>query len=175
MRRSRSVGIALGVLMSLSVGLTAVAHEGSGEETLEVEPSTITAGDTVVLAGSGLEPDDERILVLAGEGLTLDLGTVATDAEGMFSLELPIPDHLPSGNYELRAIGDETLTTSLGVTASAAGAGASPAANEANETVVARARTPVEIGVILAFVLVAAAVGGWLVWRAERFRGTQTA
>ena len=93
----------------------------------------------------------------------------------MFSIELTIPSHLPSGNYELRAIGDETLTTPLGVTAAAGGVGASPAANEANETVVARQRSPLELGIIFGLVVVAAAAGAWLVWRAERFRGAQTA
>ena len=173
MRRSVFIAGVLGLLLSLSVGLAAMAHEG--EEGLEVEPSSVTAGDTVVLAGSGLEPDDERVLLLAGESLIVEFGTVTTDAEGMFSIELTIPSHLPSGNYELRAIGDETLTTPLGVTAAAGGVGESPAANEANQTVVVRPRSPLELGIILGLVVVAAAVGGWLVWRAERFRGAQTA
>ena len=103
----------LGLALSFSVALTAVAHEGTGEAKIEAEPSSLTAGDTVVLAGSGLEPNNDRVLVLAGEGLTVEFGTVTTDAEGMFSKELTIPSHLPSGNYELRAIGDETLTTTL--------------------------------------------------------------
>ena len=122
-----------------------MAHEGTGEAKIEVEPSSLTAGDTVVLAGSGLEPDSDRVLVLAGEGLTVEFGTVKTDAEGMFSKELTIPSHLPSGNYELRAIGDETLTTPLAVTAAAGEAQASPAANAAGETVVARERSSVEL------------------------------
>lgn len=173
MRRSVPIAVALGLLLSLSAGYAAMAHEG--EEGLEVEPSSVTAGDTVVLAGSGLEPNDERVLLLAGESLIVEFGTVTTDAEGMFSIELTIPSHLPSGNYELRAIGDETVTTPLGVTAAAGGVGASPAANEANETVVARQRSPLELGIIFGLVVVAAAVGGWLAWRAERFRGAQTA
>ena len=61
------------------------------------------------------------------------------------------------------------------VTAAAGGVGASPAANEANATVVARQRSPLELGIIFGLVVVAAAAGAWLVWRAERFRGAQTA
>jgi hypothetical protein len=173
MHRSVPIAVVLGLLLSLSAGLAAMAHEG--EEGLAVEPSSVTAGDTVVLAGSGLEPNNDRVLILAGGHLVIEFGTVRTDAEGMFSKELTIPNHLPSGNYELRAIGDETLTAPLAVTAAAGATGASPAANDVNETVVARQRSPLELGIIFGLVVVAAAAGAWLVWRAERFRGAQTA
>ena len=171
MRNPVSIALGLGVALALSAALTVVAHEGTGEPKVEAEPSSVTAGDTVVLAGSGLEADSDRVLVLAGEGLTVEFGTVKTDADGMFSKELTIPSHLPSGNYELRAIGDETLTAPLAVTAAAGGAGSAPPANDAKDVVVARDRSPVETGSILAVVAIAALFGGVLVWRAERFRG----
>jgi hypothetical protein len=172
MRRSLPVAIAFGLLLSLGAGLGAMAHEGSGEESIEVEPSSITAGESVVLAGSGLEPNDERVIVLVGQHDTIHLTEVDTDAEGMFSLELTVPAHLPTGTYELQAIGDETLTVALAVTA-ASGAAAAP--NAAEESVVARQRGPVELGTILALVAIAAALGAWLVWRAERFGGAKAA
>ena len=173
MRRSLPSAIALGLALSLGAAFAVMAHEG--EEGLEVEPASVTAGDTVVLAGSGLEPDNDRVLVLVGQDLTIAFGTVTTDAEGMFSKELTIPNHLPSGTYELQAIGDETVTTPLAVSAASGAADASAAPNAASETVVARQRGPVELGIILGFVAIAAALGGFLVWRAERFRGAQTA
>jgi len=163
--------ILLGVALSLGAVATAMAHEGSGEEEIIVEPANVTAGDTVVIAGSGLEPDNERVLVLAGQDLVVEFGTVVTDAEGMFSKELTIPSHLPSGNYELQAIGDETITTPLAITAIVGGAEASPPEDDATQTVVARERTPFELALILVLVAVAAVTGGVLVWRAERFRG----
>ena len=172
MRRSLPAAIAFGVLLSLGAGLGAMAHEGSGEETIEVEPSTVTAGETVVLAGSGLEPNDERVIVLVGQHDTIHLTEVETDAEGMFSLELTVPAHLPTGTYELQAIGDETLTAALAVTAASA---AADPPNSGEESVVARQRGPLEVGVIVALVAITAAIGAWLVWRAERFRGAQTA
>jgi hypothetical protein len=175
MRKPLPFAIALGLALSIGVAAGSMAHAGTGEAKIEVEPSSLTAGDTVVLAGSGLEPDSDRVLVLAGEGLTVEFGTVKTDAEGMFSKELTIPSHIPSGNYELRAIGDETLTTPLTVSAAAGAAQASPAANDAKETVVARERSSFELTSILAFVALAAVLGGLLVWRAERFRGTARA
>ncbi len=174
MRRSLLGAIALGLLLSIGADLTVMAHEGGGEETLAVEPSSMTAGDSVVLAGSGLEPDSDRVLVLAGGRLTVEFGTVKTDAEGMFSKELIIPNHLPSGNYELQAIGDETLTVPLAITAAAGGAEASPPPNGAGETVVPRERAPLELGLILVLAAAAALVGGWLAWRAERLRAAPT-
>ena len=173
----KSVALATTFALALSIGaVTAVmAHAGTGEAKIQVEPVSVTAGVTVILAGSGLEPDSDRVLVLAGEGLTVEFGTVKTDAQGMFSKELTIPNHLPSGNYELRAIGDETLTTPLAVTAAAGAAGASPATDDAKATVVARERTPIESALILVFVAGAAVVGGLFVWRAEHFRGAPAA
>ena len=132
MRKAVPFAIVLGLALSLGTALAVAGHEGDGEAKIQAEPSSLTAGGTVVLAGSGLEPVSDRVLVLAGEGLTVEFGTVKTDAEGMFSKELTIPGHLPSGNYELRAIGDETLTTSLAITAAAAGE-VSPAADAAGE------------------------------------------
>lgn len=172
MRKPVPVAIVLGLALSFGAAVAVMAHGGSGEAKIEVEPASVTAGDTVVLAGSGLEADSDRVLVLAGEDLTVEFGTVKTNGEGMFSKELTIPSHLPSGNYELRAIGDETLTTPLAVTAMAGAAEAPPAANATKETMVARERSPIELTLILAFVTLAAVLGGLLVWRAERFRGT---
>jgi hypothetical protein len=171
MRKSMPFATVLALALALAAATAVMAHDPSGEEEVVVEPADVTAGDSVVVGGSGLEPDDERVLVLAGGDLVVDFGTVTTDAEGMFQLEPTIPSHLPSGTYELRAIGDETVTAELVVTAAAGGAEASPGANDPNQPVVARERTPVELGLILVLVAVAAAAGGLLVWGAERFRG----
>jgi hypothetical protein len=168
-----AIGLSLGLLF-LAVP-AAWSHGGSGEEGIEVEPTAITAGQTVVLAGQGLEPDSDRVLVLVGGNLTVSFGTVTTDADGAFSQELTIPGHLPSGAYELQAIGDETLTTPLAVTAAAGGAAASPDAKAASDTVVARDRPPLELALILALVVGAGVIGVALVWQAERFRGARTA
>ena len=204
MRRTTAFAITFGVALSLAGAAAVLAHAGeAGKEALVVEPSDVTAGQTVVLVGSGLEPDNDRVLVLAGQDLVVEFGTVRTNAEGMFQKELPIPSHLPSGIYELRAIGDETLTVPLTVTAIAGGPEASPAAEDtaggpeaspaaedtaggpeaspaadaatetvdATKTVIPRERTPIELGVILAFVALATILGALLVRRAERFRG----
>ncbi len=175
MHRRGPFSIVLGIALSLGAVGTAVAHEGGGGTAIEVEPANVTAGDNVVLAGKGLEPNSQRVLVLAGQDLVVEFGTVTTDAEGMFSQQLTIPAHLPSGTYELRAIGDETITTPIAITALAGGVVASPGTGDATQAVVPRERTPVELALLLALVGLAAVAGGLLVWRAERFRGPSPA
>ncbi|MEO6579462.1 MAG: hypothetical protein ABIO99_11270 [Candidatus Limnocylindria bacterium] len=171
MRKSMPFATSVALVLALAAVAAVTAHEGSGEEEVVVEPAEVTAGESVIVAGSGLEPDDERVLVLAGGDLVVDFGSVTTDAEGMFEIELTIPSHLPSGTYELRAIGDETLTAELMVTAMAGGAETPPAENDQAQDVVPRDRTPVELGLILILVALAGGAGGLLVWRAEWFRG----
>ena len=175
MRRSVPIALGVGVLLSLSGTLLALAHGTDGKESLQVEPGAVTAGGSVIMAGSGLEPDNDRILVLVGQGLTVDLGTVTTDGDGKFSKELTIPSHLPAGTYELRAIGDEPLTVPLAVTAASGATEASSQPGDTKELVVDRKRSPLELALILALVAVAATLGVLLAWRAERFGGAAAA
>lgn len=169
MRRYAVLAAALGALL-LPLAMVS-AHSGGDGASVAVEPNSITAGDTVTFAGTGLEPDSDRVLVIAGAGLTIGFGTVRTDASGKFAKELTIPDHLPSGSYELRAIGDETLTTSLGVTALAGGTAANAATTSASPMVAPRSRSPLELAALLASAIVIVAAGVVLAWRAERLGG----
>ena len=172
MGRTIAALLIAGLLLSVSAG-AALGHEAEGgEETLAVEPSSITAGDRVVLAGSGFEPETDRVLVLAGSQLVVEFGTVRTDAEGMFRQELVIPAHLPSGTYELRAIGDETLTASLAVTG--ANADVASVEPEPAETIVARERSSGERALILAVIVVTALTGSLLAFRSDRGRAAAT-
>jgi hypothetical protein len=164
------LAIVLGVLIALVAAASVLAHEGSGQAQIQVEPTAVDAGATVELAGSGLEPDSDRIVALVGVGLTVEFGTVTTDAEGMFAEELTIPGHLPSGNYELRAIGDETLTAALSITA-VSGANSPEPADAGLATVITRPRSSGEIGLIAAFAAAAILAGLVLIWAAERVAG----
>jgi hypothetical protein len=82
MRNRSALTIALGLTLVLAVAAAVSAHEGDDTAKLEVEPSEVPAGASVILVGSGLEPDGERVLVLAGGNLIVEFGAVATDAEG---------------------------------------------------------------------------------------------
>lgn len=171
MRRPLFIALLLASALLLPWAASVLADEpGSG---LSVEPSEITAGKTILLAGNGMEPDEERVLVLQGEDTVVDLGTAATDADGMINQEVTIPAHLPSGIYQLQAIGDETLEVEVKVTAAEGGAAAEPPAAEGALT--NRDRTPLELGAIVFLAVLAAGAGGLLVWRAERFGGTHRA
>jgi len=96
---------------------------GDVEASVSVEPSTIAAGDLVVVAGNGLASESDRAIVLAGEGVTVELGSVKTDERGAFRAEFAVPSHVPPGTYELRALGDRAIAAQLTVTADAVSAG----------------------------------------------------
>lgn len=166
-RRWVSMGLAAGLLMAIGVAASAAAHSGDAASGLSVEPDSLQAGGTVVVVGTGLEPDSDRVLVLAGPDVTMELGTVKTDAQGMFQKEIQIPAHLPGGSYELRAIGDETLTAQLAVTA-ADGAIAAAADTASSDTVVPHERHALEIGLIAGVVLILLVLGVILIGSAER-------
>jgi hypothetical protein len=169
-RRVLLMGLAAWLLVAAGPVLAHEGEEGSG---IAVEPQQVTAGGTVVLSGTGLEADDERTLQLVGGDLTVQLGTVTTDADGMFAIELQIPGYLPGGTYQLDAIGDETLMADLVVTAAGAGAVVDPAATDA--VVVPRAWTPV--GAIVAIIAIALILllGVALVRRSDRLARPPTA
>ncbi len=193
MRRSATFAFVLAFTLSFGGAVAVMAHGGDGEAKIEVEPSNVTAGESVILVGSGLEADSDRILLLAGENLIVEFDTVKTDAEGRFQTELTIPGHVPAGTYELRAIGDETLTVALGVLTAEGAASPAPTATPAlgataapggavgprasaapvdsTTSVVPRERTPLDLALIAGFVALAGVLGGLLVWRAERFGG----
>ena len=170
MRRPVLSALLLGGALLLLPAASVLADEpGAG---ITVEPADVTAGQTVLLAGNGLEPDNQRVLVLRGETIAVNLGTATTDADGMLSQEIQIPGHLPSGSYQLQAIGDETLEVELKVTAAEGGAAAAPQPNE--EVHASRERTDFELAVVVAVAAILAALGVVLVIRAERFRSTVT-
>lgn len=167
-RRWQFAGLVAGLVLALAVTMSAAAHQGEGTAALSVEPDSLQAGGSVVLVGTGLEPDSDRVLVLAGPDITLELGTVKTDAEGMFQEEIQIPSHLPAGLYELRAIGDETLTVALALTA-ADGASAGATQKAEPQTVVTRDRSLLGLALIGGALLVTFLIGAALIRFAERF------
>lgn len=69
--------------------------------TTEAEP-----GGTITLTGTGFMPNSEVTLEVLGVNLErISLGTVMTDANGNFSVEVTLPDGLPPGQYTITATG----------------------------------------------------------------------
>jgi hypothetical protein len=153
--------------LAFALALPAFAHSGDTGSSISVEPAQVTAGATVVLAGTGLEPDSDRQLDLVGPDAIVPFPVARTDADGMFNVTLTIPAHLPSGTYTFQAIGDETLTTDLIVTAAAGGAAMEPP-NEAIATITPRSRSGVELGVIGVVLALSIGLGVILIVGAER-------
>ena len=154
--------------VALVFGLTSpvLAHSGGEASGISVEPAQVTAGGTVVLAGNGLEPNSVRQINLVGPDDIVPFPNATTDASGMFAVTLAIPRHLPAGTYTVQAIGDETLTTELIVTAAAGPAAAEPANEVA--AVMPRSHTRLERGIIGLLLMLAIGLGVLLVVRAER-------
>jgi|BarGraNGADG00312_2_1021985.scaffolds.fasta_scaffold108030_1 hypothetical protein len=150
------------------------AHSGEEASGISVEPAQVTAGGTVVLAGTGLEPNSERQLNLVGPDVTVPFPGVTTDADGMFNVTLTIPAHLPAGTYTFQAVGDEVLETPLAITAAAGVVNPEPK-NEAAATVEPRTRSGSDLGIIVLFLAIVVGLGLVLVARAERFRGAAAA
>ena len=175
MMRSRLFRVmAAAAVLTLTLTFPVLAHSGGAAEDLAVEPAEVSAGSTVVLAATGLEPNSERQISLVGPDVVVPYPGVTTDADGMFSVELTIPAHLPAGIYTFEAIGDETMTTDLTVTAAAGSVVAEPP-NEAAATVMPRSRSGPELGVISVLLVLMAGFGILLVVRAERLgRATET-
>ncbi|OGN86708.1 MAG: hypothetical protein A2X23_04990 [Chloroflexi bacterium GWC2_73_18] len=203
MLRARPTVVPIALLAALAAAATlllstlpVLGHEGEEEPAIALEPASVTAGGSVLVAGTGLVPDTDRVLVLAGGNITVDFGTVRTDAEGMFRAELAIPAHLPGGLYEIRCIGDETLVAELKVMPAAmggmptpepsptSGAAPSPGPTPATggavpsaaptpkpEATGPRPRSTTELGVLAGLALLLALAGAVLVVRAERLRG----
>lgn len=164
-RRLLALAFALGLVAA--VAAPALAHEAGESSGVSVDPTQLTAGGTVVLAGRGLEPDSDRVLQLVGHDLIVQFGTVTTDADGGFAKELTIPAYLPAGAYELQAIGDETLATPLAVTV-AAGAAANGGVTAADAAVAPRARSSAAMAGLVLAILLVAALGVILVRGSER-------
>lgn len=167
MRRPLLSALLLSVAVLLLTAASVLADDPNAG--ISVEPAEVAAGQTILLAGNSLEPDDERVLVLQGDTITVSLGTATTDADGMLSQEIQIPGHLPSGTYQLQAIGDETLQVELKV--AAAEGGAATEAEPAEEALTNRERSGIELAVVVLAAAIFGGLGVLLVVRAERFRG----
>ena len=130
-RGPRPAGVALAAAALLAATAWFAAGAGSAlavgagdvEASVSVGPSTIAAGGLVVVAGSGLASESDRAIVLVGEGVTVELGSVRTDERGAFQVEFAVPSHVPPGTYELRALGDRAIAAQLTVATGAVSAG----------------------------------------------------
>lgn len=167
MNRRLLLGPPLAILLLTALAPTVLAH---GLVSVQVSPMTVTAGEKVTLRVAGVEPDQDRVIVLIGQGIVVPFPTVRTDATGSFTTEVTIPSRLPGGTYRFEAIGDETLTGEVDVIAAAGGIAAQAPAEQSVPA--SRSRSAPETSGLVALALLAGIVGLTLIWRAERFLGS---
>jgi hypothetical protein len=157
-----------GPLAAVLLALLAPSVMAHGPASVSVDPMTVTAGEQVTISVTGVEPDQDRVIVLIGQGIVVPFPTVRTDASGSFTAQLLIPSRLPGGTYRFEAIGDETLTGDFDVIAAAGGIAAqAPVDQTVPES---RTRGAPETVAIAVLALVAGLIGLALNLRAERFR-----
>lgn len=168
MRRALAIAVVLNALV-IPLGIV-TAHSDLPSPAVQVVPADVAAGGTVVFRGAGLEPDSDRDLVLAGDGMVVDLGIVETDAAGTFSEDVQVPGHLPTGAFELRAVGGETLTAALHVAGVAAGSSTSP--TTASKPSISPDPTWLEQVAFALFVAAFAVAGSLVAWKARRLSQT---
>ena len=158
---------------SLLLAILAPSVLAHGFVTVSVDPMTVTAGEDVTISVAGVEPDQDRVIVLIGQGIVVPFPTIRTDASGSFTTTITIPSRLPGGTYRFEAIGDETLTGEVDVIAAAGGIAAqAPAEQSVPES---RTRSVPETAGLVLLALLAGIVGLTLIWRAERFLGSPRA
>ncbi len=98
----RLLGITTAIWLLL--GATAVAQTYSQSEgTLDVDASSVAAGDTLTVSGDGFASGTEVEIVLTSDGDTI-LTTVTADDDGEISVEVSIPESF-SGDGVLFARG----------------------------------------------------------------------
>lgn len=70
-------------------------------QSIHVEPEMAGPGETVMVSGQGFEANSTVKITLHGHDGTLKV--VQTDAQGAFSIDVLIPEHMPDGVHMLMA------------------------------------------------------------------------
>ena len=108
--------LALAVLLWALLGGTASAQNYDVDGSLDVDVSTIEAGDTVTVTGGGFAPGSTVTICLDVDGAEGDLGTATADDDGNISVEITIPaDFAGSGVLLAKGTTADGGTRELGI------------------------------------------------------------
>ncbi len=103
------------------MSVPAFAQDYPGEPSpLEVSDSTVSAGGTTTLSGSGCGADEAVSITLAGD----EIGSTTADSTGAFSAAVTIPSSTPAGTYTLAASCGGSVVGTTTITVSGSGSGA---------------------------------------------------
>ncbi len=146
-------------VLALPLAATVFAHGTEVAVVGDVRPN-----GPIEIRGEEFEPNDHVRLELRKGGVEpLELGTVAVEADGSFSITLHLPATVSPGIYELAADGKESAATEVAVLEPAAGEAQPAPEHQATENV-SSDRPAGETVVLALATAVLAALGAGLLW-----------
>jgi len=162
-------GLAFASILALGLLVAGARAAGGHGAVIRLVASAVSAGDSLGISGEGLGSGDSVAFVLEGAAGRFPLGSVLGDERGRFTTRVLVPLGVPAGEYRVVATGGhDRAFANLLVTADAAvlvAAPQDPMHARADRVPLERRRTPLEVGVAGA-VLVVLAVAGALLIRA---------
>src|SRR5665213_2034478 len=138
---------------------------------LSTNVSTVGAGGSLIVTGSGFQPGETVSLVLGCTSVTL--GSTPADSQGAFSTSVTIPASTPPGNCAIIATGNtsgSTSTTSIVVTSATTTGGTSTSGSSGGGL----AFTGAHLAAMAGVGAIALALGGMLVFAGRRRRVTSS-
>ena len=143
---------------------------GPGATTISTNISTVGAGGSLIVTGSGFQPGETVTLVLHSTPVTL--GTTPADSQGAFSTSVIIPADTTPGNHTIVGTGNtsgSTATTSIVVTSATTTGGTSNSGSSGGGL----AFTGAHIAAMAGVGAIALALGGMLVFAGRRRRAAR--
>lgn len=111
--------LALGIVAALG-GVQVAGAQYSEAPTVEIDDTTVEAGDELGVTGSNCPPGSTVTLTIDGEVV----GTTTAGDDGTFATDVTVPAGLTPGTYTLTAECDgQTATTQFDVVAAGGGGG----------------------------------------------------
>jgi len=163
-----------------TVKAVTVKAEKLSTPAVTVDPSTVEAGKTITVNGTGFAPESEVTLTLHSD--PVEVGTATTDADGAFTAEVTVPADTEAGEHTVVAeSGTPVVSASAPLTVTAPPAPAEdPSAAPSEQPSAAPSPAPEQGGkgglartgtnalIVGAFALAAAGVGTALLRRSRR-------
>ena len=120
------------ILIFLAVALIATTRVAGahGEPEILVTPERVEAGGTIHVKGMMVSENGTIVVTLESAKYRAALGVARGDAEGNFEMDFTVPDQVPVGDYQVRALGSDGREATAHISvleagASTAGGGAS--------------------------------------------------
>lgn len=163
--------LALFAFLGLLFGLNTRAALAHGAATLVVNPTATAPGGTIEVTAEGVEAGEEFTLTLEGINVQITVGTVTVEDGELFRQDFSVPLDVPSGSYYLVATSGEgeRLTAELAVEAGTVDSERTAQADPSAEPMqLDRSKSPMELTVIIAGLVVSAGLGLMMVWVREK-------